>query len=353
MMLAGEGPDVSEMYGAFAANWCAAGFLLDLAPYVERDFTADDINDFFPGQWERSVVQLGERAGMRCGIPRYTNVQMQHYHVNLFEAAGLTSPAELWRRGEWNWDTLLDSAKKLTRRIGDEVVQWGYKPREVDNRWEAWVMGAGGDLFDRNDPTRFILGEDRAIEGLEFIRRLYHEEEVVHPEQWGPGFGSGLFGIGDHWGTCCVADLQEEVSGAFEFNMVPVARGPVRHAPLIYDDTFGIWAGTKYPEEAWKFVQFATSPRGMELLAKYRRQMPARRSALHHYVDVIGEGFDFNFILESASAALSTSYPVSGEWGELFQIVEPWVINEIIFGNRPASIAIEEIRPVVEGVFSR
>lgn len=353
MMLAGEGPDVTEMFGHFAASWCDSGLLLDLRPFVERDMSAEDIADFFPGQWAMSFVSVGPMAGVQCGIPRYTNVQMQNYHVAKFAEAGLVPPSELARRGEWTWDALLEAAQKLTRRSGDVVTQWGYKPRVADGRWYTRVMGAGGTVFDPADPSRFTLGEPAAIQGLEFLQSLIHVYEVAPPEQWGPDFDTGLFGIGDHWGTCCIADLRELVAGNFEWETVPLAAGPAGPTPLVWNDMFGIWSGTKYPEETWAFVKFATSPRGMELLAKYRHQMPARRSALHHYVEVIGETIDIDFIAASANTARGEPYPVSADWQQLFQIIEPAVVGQIVYGNRPASVVVEEIRPQVEAVIKK
>jgi len=44
----GVGPDVFETWGNAASSWGENGVSLDLNPYVARDFTAQEINDFYP-----------------------------------------------------------------------------------------------------------------------------------------------------------------------------------------------------------------------------------------------------------------------------------------------------------------
>ena len=59
------GPDVIEIWGDWAQDYARTGALLDLRPYVERDFTAADIADFFPSAWEAATVKHGPFA-VRC-----------------------------------------------------------------------------------------------------------------------------------------------------------------------------------------------------------------------------------------------------------------------------------------------
>lgn len=57
----GTAPDVFEMWGTQARDWGENGFLLDLAPYIARDFTQEDLADFFPTSW-RAAYWNGVRG---------------------------------------------------------------------------------------------------------------------------------------------------------------------------------------------------------------------------------------------------------------------------------------------------
>ncbi len=124
-LIVGTAPDVFEMWGDFAVNWAENGLLLDLQPYVDRDFDADYIRGFYPGQWEATVLVAGPNAGMRYGIPRYTNSTIIFYNKDAFDQAGLPTPHQLEQEGRWTWDTFLESAKRVMRTNGDLVTMWG------------------------------------------------------------------------------------------------------------------------------------------------------------------------------------------------------------------------------------
>jgi len=52
--------------------------------------------------------------GKVYGLPRDISTMVIYYNEDLFKAAGIPTPKELNDQGKWNWDTLLESAKKLT-----------------------------------------------------------------------------------------------------------------------------------------------------------------------------------------------------------------------------------------------
>src|SRR5690606_8295701 len=60
----GTGPDVTEVFGDWGQAYARAGVLLDLRPYVERDFTQEDILDFWPIAWQTSFVNSGDMQGV-------------------------------------------------------------------------------------------------------------------------------------------------------------------------------------------------------------------------------------------------------------------------------------------------
>src|SRR5690606_15164974 len=76
----GTGPDVSEMWGDWAQDYARAGALLDLRPYVARDFTAQEIADFYPVAWDASFLKVGNNAGIQFRIPRYMITTVYYYN---------------------------------------------------------------------------------------------------------------------------------------------------------------------------------------------------------------------------------------------------------------------------------
>lgn len=65
------------------------------------------------------------------------------YNKTLFENNGLDTPYDLYKQGNWNWDTFREAAVSLTQDTdGDKVIdQWGYSSGP-----EALIMTTGKDL---------------------------------------------------------------------------------------------------------------------------------------------------------------------------------------------------------------
>ncbi|MBI3974358.1 MAG: extracellular solute-binding protein [Chloroflexi bacterium] len=88
----------------------ARGALLGLNKYINRD--RYDLKDFWP--WcTQGVKWKGEIYAMHGD----NNANLLYYNRNLFQQAGVALPTT-----NWTWDNLLDAARKLTRRAGDNGV---------------------------------------------------------------------------------------------------------------------------------------------------------------------------------------------------------------------------------------
>jgi hypothetical protein len=103
LVASGMGPDVFEVWGVYGRDWGLNGVTLDIAPYVKRDFTAKDIQDFYPASWQATEIQYGSRRGVRYGLPSNGNIFLMYYNKDM-KGQGLQHhhPAERspWRSAE-------------------------------------------------------------------------------------------------------------------------------------------------------------------------------------------------------------------------------------------------------------
>lgn len=105
-MIGGNAQDVFDTWLDNVTPYAERGQVLDLEPLVGRDFSAEEIADFFPWQWKDFVLP----GGLRFGLPKYVNVMFIYYNRDKFEQAGLQPPDE-----SWTHDTYADAARRLTR----------------------------------------------------------------------------------------------------------------------------------------------------------------------------------------------------------------------------------------------
>jgi ABC-type glycerol-3-phosphate transport system substrate-binding protein len=146
LMAAGTPPDLYQPidgYPQFAINGYAQPIddIINLKDPVWKD--VKDAYDATEWKGKHNFVVVNKGAESVCW-----------YNKSLFENNGLETPYELYKKGNWNWNTFRDAAIKLTQDTdGDKVIdQWGYSCGP-----EAIIGTTGQDLVK-------IKGKEGAIE---------------------------------------------------------------------------------------------------------------------------------------------------------------------------------------------
>jgi len=86
--------------------------------------------------------------------------------------------------------------------------------------------------------------------------------------------------------------LKDILDGAkFRVGVAPFPAGPSRRVTLATTDGFGIYAGTKHPEEAWEFLKFLISKEYGLAMARTNFLQPARSSLVPDWVNYVRQGY--------------------------------------------------------------
>ena len=86
----GSIPDITYLYGTWAAKLAQAPKVVDLAPLIKADPSVN-WNDFWPA--ERQAVQVGDKI---VGMPALVDNLALVYNKKLFDQAGLAYPTADW-----------------------------------------------------------------------------------------------------------------------------------------------------------------------------------------------------------------------------------------------------------------
>lgn len=139
LLAAGTPPDLYqpiEGYPQFAINGYAQPVdeLINLKDPIWKD--VKDAYDATEWKGKHNFVVVNTGAQNLCW-----------YNKSMFENNGLETPYELYKAGNWNWNTFRDAAIKLTQDTdGDKVIdQWGYSSGP-----EALIAATGKDLIKIN-----------------------------------------------------------------------------------------------------------------------------------------------------------------------------------------------------------
>ena len=347
---AGTPPDIVFSTIQNAAGLIREGLVLPLDPWIERD--GFDIDDFFPAvlmPYRFDGQSFG--TGQLYGIPKESAVRGTFYNARLFEEAGLVQPPELFAQGEWNWDTWLSSAQKLTRvDSSGETLQWGFV-RDTRLMYQMmWVWANEGDIVDDLlNPTRFTLDEDPAVEALEFYADMAHVYRVSPPE-WGEGSSAAVPFVEGRAGLLQDGPWRMSTMDAnnIEYGVV---QGPVgkRRANLLSGSIFAIPRNAKDPELAWELLKFASSQEGQRILVEVARLQPASRSLAPAFIET-NPKVNMGVFLEEVDYA-QPLFAMPG-MDEVDATILPY-LQRVASGEMSVGAMLATVKPLVENIIAR
>jgi multiple sugar transport system substrate-binding protein len=223
-----------------------------------------------------------------------------YYRTDLFEAAGISAPPATW-----------DEYREHARRLTDPAAGiWGTlvpgkQDSEVATRIHSFLHQAGGDVVDASGAASFDSGPAREafalMTGIQFDDRtspdglhdltemqgLFLQGKVAMAPVW-----PYLYSLGQD-------PAQSQIAGRFAVALHPGAH----QGATTYSWGFGVSAGSRNPDAAWQFVQWATNTEQLTGYGKDQVNPVPRKSA----VDALSRDGDLDEAGRRAIAVFSES----------------------------------------------
>ena len=249
---ANEAPDFWVSDGVYVMEYADRGALLDLTEWINRDLAQED---FFALDFAKDA------NGKIWGVPREIQTIGLYYNKNSFNDAGVEYPNE-----SWNWDSLLEASKKLTRDTnGDKRIdQYGF--------WSAnWVSGGWFNFIYQNDGaildetrTKSMLNKAESIEAVKFMVDMVHKYKVSPTDEVSSSVGGGnaIFqaNVVAMYPNVCAMSASFNKAKDLDYDAAVLPKGKVR-ATSYNANPFVVNAKTK-PEQAkaaWEFIKYFAS----------------------------------------------------------------------------------------------
>lgn len=271
MVAAGEPPDVFSQWGVSGfGDYYTRGLLLDLTPYINRD--KYNLGAFIP-----RVVNIYKRSGKYYSVPQVTNYGiLVYYNKDLFDKAGLPYPPVDWQDKSWNWDKMVQYAKKLTQNYGQGVnAQYGVDTSTLQQIWMAAYLWGDDPFYPEHYKTGLAkstrLDSPGVIEAVQAVADLIYKHKVAPTpaiaqvlSQLGPLFGTGKIGMAFGLPTQAYTNYQ---NAPFRWGLAPMPWAKSNKVSW-FNGTWFIAKGSKHPEEAWKLIKYLTSEEAARDMAK-------------------------------------------------------------------------------------
>jgi len=248
--------ETKQMYSFASRN-----FFIPLDDFVAKSQIVKE-DAYFQDDWNEMFWN-----GKMYLAPFDNSPAMLWYNVDLFDEAGVSYPPTQFDDPNWTWETFLETTQKLTKGEGAErtfgwVGERGW-PYQLN-----WIWSNGGDLLNESK-TECVIDMPETIEALQWSADLILQHKVwPMADQVIQGGNSAMFfgkrGAIAQKGTWWALDLKAQEG--LNWNVAPQPMGEagtfVRN-PL---DAWGIWSGTKHPQESWAFLEFMSQPEPLSLL---------------------------------------------------------------------------------------
>ena len=265
-------PDVAHMEFQYIPSFTLTHTLLDLTPYLPKDFLAQ-----YP-EWIQKQVNV---EGGVYGVPWDTGPLGFIYRRDLLEKAGIKTPIE-------TWDEFADAA--IAYHEANPKSYLVNMPGAQTGQWLALFWQAGARPFS-SDPRnlKVDLTDPKIKQVTEFWDRLMAAGAVSHDadfaDPWFQGFARGRYAgwVSAAWGPVLLEEYTRNSKGMWRAQELPQwSRG--EHASGNWGgSTLAVLKGSKHPAAAAEFARWSLSEQEpVEMFAYERFLFPPLKSMLNN-----------------------------------------------------------------------
>ncbi|MFZ2358387.1 MAG: sugar ABC transporter substrate-binding protein [Anaerolineae bacterium] len=269
---AGSPSDVFLLNYRRIAPFAAEGAMAPIEPFLAQSTVIQE------GDYFQPAIDAFRFQGQLWCLPQNVSSLVVYYNKALFDAAGLAYPA-----AGWTWDDFVATAKALTLDLdGDGVLdQYGASIDPILYRLAPFIWQAGGELVDDPaNPTRLALDSPEALRAFQWFVDLQVKEQVV-PDAAAAAARDGesrfLDGtVGMYFNSRRSTPTMRTIE-SFDWDVAPLPQD-AQPASVLHVDGYCMAEKTQDKEAAWKFIEYANSSKGQEIIARTGRTVPSLRS---------------------------------------------------------------------------
>lgn len=360
LLAGGEMPDIWGEGGA-TSTYHVMNWVLDLSPYVQRDYDELEIDDFLPTAWANVV-----RGDEIIGLPWGTSVSTFAYNRHLFDEAGLPYLPVTWDDASWNYETMVQYARQLTRRNANGLVEvFGFDQWVWEDYLLTWTQMFGGDWFDEQSYKTgivhgVVINSPEARDAYEALVDLMHQSQVMPAPAGAPWATQPI-----HWEPFAAGKIAMRITSGWAYQMyidnldnwalAAIPQFPAGRQGLVANDAWHIYQGSKHPEEAWKLIKFLSSRESIEYFTQQTLFGPARISALPPYAEYLADSLGMSVpevidvLMGAQTHGVESQDHVFHGWAQL-RTVPAQVLAHVWAGTTVVPSALEEAERMLQSM---
>ena len=267
-------PDVAGLYGENVAQYADDHAVIQLDDLARENGITED--RYIPCFWAPGVIR-----GKLFSLPSAPATVALHYNTDLLRKAGVAQAPKTVQAMD-------DVADRMTKRgAGGKLLVSGFLPTEPGWWNWFWCPLFGGRLWDGKG--RITVNDRDSVAGFAWAQGYAKRYGATALATQKGGFGS----FSSPQNGFMTQSVGMELQGVWMYNFIakfnpklnwsvapfpyPVGRKDLVEPTVADEDVLCIPRGAKHPKEAFEFIKFVESQKGMELLCLGQKKLSPLR----------------------------------------------------------------------------
>ncbi len=319
---AGNAPDILRSDVGWVTQFASLRYLLDISSRVSQS----DQSDYLP-----APLNYDKYQGKLYGLPQVTDFLAMLYNKAILAKAGITTPPA----------TMADFETDALKIVQSKAAKYAFETSGASYFALPFLWAYGGGMIDQSN--NILVNNAGSIAGLNFLLKLQNVDKVTPSKvDFSNGYNNMTTDFKDgqtaiiFQGPWQVSDILtgSQFTGK-QSNLgiagIPTGPGGQTGSP-VGGQSYVIYAGTKYPDQAYKFISFMSSTASQVAIAKANHTLPTRQSA---YQDPAVSG---DYVINGYHLVQSTAVnrPIIPQGGQLFTDFDPNIQAALAGAKTPA-----------------
>ena len=306
---AGNAPDVLRSDVGWVTQFASLRYLLDISSRVSQS----DLSDYLP-----APLNYDKYNGKLYGLPQVTDFLAMLYNKAILAKAGITTPPA----------TMADFETDTLKIVQSKAAKYGFETSGASYFALPFLWAFGGGMIDQSN--NILVNNAGSIAGLNFLLKLQNVDKVMPPKvDFSNGYNNMTTDFKDGqtaiifqgpWQVSDILTGSQFTSNQSNLGIAGIPTGPGgQTGSPVGGQSYVIYAGTKYPDQAYKFISFMSSTASQVAIAKANHTLPTRQSA---YQD---PAVTADYVISGYHQVQSTAVnrPVIPQGGQLFTDFDP------------------------------
>ncbi|MEG2786863.1 MAG: sugar ABC transporter substrate-binding protein [Romboutsia sp.] len=298
----GSAPDVFWVDARRFGTYAKEGMLVGMDDYIKE-------NNIDMSQYLESITSIYNFDGKQYAMPSFWDDTVLLLNTKMMEEYGIEKPKK-----DWNWEEMIAWLEDAKAKLPKDIYPFASNTLEYTQLGIFNGIALSGGQVLNEDKTKALIDTPESVNGyktyLDLVKSDLHSPfDVTLETGAGTLFKSekALAYQAGSYSLLTYSDKEQaQVAGNFEIYPIPEIKEDVKTKSVIHGVGNVISANSKYPDEAFKFINYMSSEESMKTYTELALVSQSHKNVQNLYGDVMKDktGLDVSVVYDVAKDAM-------------------------------------------------